>query len=78
MRRNLQEHGAESFLISRKLIPFAGCLTDELLQAGAEIIETENSIGHGTLEEEPEGPQELQSENQAPDGEGPDLIVSLD
>ena len=77
LRRNLQEHGAESFLVSRKLSPFAGCLTDELLKAGAEIVETENSIGHGTLEEEPDGPQELEPESQAPNEEAPHLIVSL-
>lgn len=78
LRRNFQEHGAESFLISRKLCPFAGCLTDELLKAGAEIVETENSIGNGTLEEESAAPEEMESEAQAPDEEGPHLIVSLD
>ncbi len=78
LRRNLQEHGAESFLISRKLSPFAGCLTDELLKAGAEIIETENSIGDGALEEEPERSQESEPEAEAPDEQTPHLIVSLD
>ncbi len=40
LRRNLQEHGAESFLTSRKLSPFAGCLTEELLVAGAVVVGT--------------------------------------
>jgi len=41
LRRNLQEHGAESFLTSRKLSPFAGCMVEELLEAGAEVVEPE-------------------------------------
>ncbi len=41
LRRNLQEHGAESFLTSRKLSPFAGCLIEELVAAGAVVIGTE-------------------------------------
>ena len=70
LRRNLQEHGAESFLISRKLSPFAGCLTDELLNAGAEIVETDEEI----LES-----QEESETDQEPDAEdGPHLIVRLD
>ena len=39
LRRNLQEHGAESFLTSRKLGLFAGCLVDELIEAGAMVVE---------------------------------------
>ena len=54
LRRNLQEHGAESFLTSRKLSPFAGCLTDELLEAGAEIVEPEDSTGVSTARDESE------------------------
>lgn len=38
LRRNLQEHGAESFLTSRKLSHFAGCLIDELVEAGAVVV----------------------------------------
>ena len=41
LRRNLQEHGAESFLTSRKLSPFASCLIEELVAAGAVVIGTE-------------------------------------
>ena len=74
LRRNLQEHGAESFLTSRKLSPFAGCLTDELLKAGAEIVELEEAIDDEVLESQ-EG---FESETHAPDEEGPHLIVSLD
>ena len=58
LRRNLQEHGAESFLTSRKLSPFAGCLTDELLEAGAEIVEPEDSTEVNTARDESETPQE--------------------
>ena len=73
LRRNLQEHGAESFLISRKLSPFAGCLTDELLKAGAEIVELEDAADEKVLElqEESESDQEPNAED------GPHLIVSL-
>ena len=73
LRRNLQEHGAESFLISRKLSPFAGCLTDELLKAGAEIVELEDAADEMVLEfqEESESDQEPNAED------GPHLIVSL-
>ena len=28
LRKDLQEHGAEAFLASRKLSPFAGCVTE--------------------------------------------------
>ena len=41
LRRNLQEHGAESFLTSRKLSSFAGCLIEELVEAGAVVVEPE-------------------------------------
>ena len=41
LRRNLQEHGAESFLTSRKLSPFSGCLIEELVEAGAVVVEPE-------------------------------------
>ena len=74
LRRNLQEHGAESFLISRKLSPFAGCLTDELLKAGAEVVELEDAIDEEVLES-----QEESETDQEPNAEdGPHLIVSLD
>ncbi len=49
LRRNLQEHGAESFLTSRKLSPFAGCLTDELLQAGAMVVGSEATEGEAVV-----------------------------
>ena len=38
LRKDLQEHGAEAFLASRKLSPFAGCVTEELVAAGAEVV----------------------------------------
>ena len=49
LRRNLQEHGAESFLTSRKLSPFAGCLNDELLEAGAEVVGFEATEGEAVV-----------------------------
>ena len=48
LRKDLQEHGAEAFLASRKLSPFAGCVTEELIAAGAEVVEA----GESALEEE--------------------------
>ncbi len=74
LRRNLQEHGAESFLTSRKLSPFAGCLTDELLKAGAEIVEPDDPIN----DEDPEPQEELESAQESIADDGPHLIVSLD
>jgi len=47
LRKDLQEHGAEAFLASHKLNPFAGCVTEELVAAGAELVlgeETAQSI----------------------------------
>ena len=38
LRKDLSEHGPEAFLTSRKLSPFAGCVTDELVAAGAEVV----------------------------------------
>ncbi len=38
LRKDLQEHGPEAFLASRKLSPFAGCVTEELVAAGAEVV----------------------------------------
>ena len=38
--KDLQEHGAEAFLASRKLSPFAGCVTEELVAAGAEVVDS--------------------------------------
>ena len=43
LRKDLQEHGAEAFLASRKLSPFAGCVTEELVAAGAEVVPVEES-----------------------------------
>lgn len=74
LRRNLQKHGAESFLISRKLSPFAGCLTDELLKAGAEMIEPEDAMD----DEVPESQEQPESAQEPPAEDGPHLIVSLD
>jgi len=41
LRKDLQEHGAEAFLASRKLSPFAGCVTEELVAAGVEMVPAE-------------------------------------
>ena len=43
LRRHLRAHGPESFLTSKKLSPFAGCVSDELLREGAEVVEPEGS-----------------------------------
>ncbi len=43
LRKDLQEHGAEAFLASRKLSPFAGCVTEELVAAGAGVVPVEES-----------------------------------
>ena len=37
--RHSREHGAESFLTSQKMSPYAGCIADRLLEAGAELVE---------------------------------------
>ncbi len=49
LRRNLQEHGAESFLTSRKLSLFAGCMIDELVEAGAEVVGFEATEGEAVV-----------------------------
>ena len=36
LKRQLREHGVESFLTSDKLSQFAGCIADELKEAVAE------------------------------------------
>ena len=41
LRKDLAEHGPESFLASHKLSPLAGCVTEDLLAAGAEVVEAE-------------------------------------
>ena len=38
LRKDLQEHGPEAFLASRKLSPLARCLVGELKAAGAEVV----------------------------------------
>ncbi len=38
LKKELQEHGPEAFLASRKLSPFAGCVAEELVAAGAELV----------------------------------------
>ena len=37
LKRQLREHGAESFLTSNKLSQYAGCIADELKEAAAEM-----------------------------------------
>ena len=43
LRKDLAEHGPESFLASHKLSPLAGCVTEELVAAGAEVLEADES-----------------------------------
>ena len=43
LRKDLAEHGPESFLASHKLSPLAGCVTDDLVAAGAEVVDVEES-----------------------------------
>ena len=38
MRRHLRAHGAESFLTSKALSPFAACVWDNLAREGAEVV----------------------------------------
>ena len=40
LRRHLREHGVESLLASKKLSQFSGCVLDDLLEAGAVIVES--------------------------------------
>ena len=59
LRKELQEHGAEAFLASRKLSPFARCVTEELVAAGAEVVDageeqTGNETQHPTDMDTPE------------------------
>ena len=42
LKRHLREHGFESLLVSKKLSEFSGCVLDELLEAGAKIVESSN------------------------------------
>ena len=39
LRRHVRDHGPESLLTSRKLAPFAQCVLDEMITAGAEAVE---------------------------------------
>ena len=43
LRKDLQEHRAEVFLASRKLGPFAGCVVEELVTDGAEVVGEETT-----------------------------------
>ena len=38
LRRHVRDHGPESLLTSRKLAPFAPCVLDEMITAGAEAV----------------------------------------
>ena len=40
LKRHLREHGIQSLLSSTKLAQFSGCVLDELLEAGAKIVES--------------------------------------
>jgi len=50
LRKDLAEHGPESFLASHKLGILAGCVTEDLVAAGAELVAEEMEI-----ESEPQG-----------------------
>ncbi len=41
LRKDLAEHGPESFLASHKLGLLAGCVTEDLVAAGAEVVAEE-------------------------------------
>ena len=43
LRKDLAEHGPEGFLASHKLSPLAGCVTEDLVAAGAELVGAEGS-----------------------------------
>ena len=45
LKRHLREHGVESLLTSKKLSEFAGCILDELTDAGAELVEPSAEVG---------------------------------
>ena len=45
LRRHLREHGLESLLASTKLSPFSGCVLDDLLEAGAVIVDSRVQAG---------------------------------
>ena len=45
LRKDLAEHGPESFLASHKLSPLAGCVTEDLVAAGAEVVAEEPEMG---------------------------------
>ena len=40
IKRHLREHGLPSLLASTKLAQFSGCILDELLEMGAQIVES--------------------------------------
>ena len=39
LKQHLREHGIESLLNSKKLSQFSGCILDELLEEGAELVD---------------------------------------
>jgi len=43
LREDLAEHGPESFLASHKLSSLARCVTEDLVAAGAAVVEAEES-----------------------------------
>ena len=52
LRRNLREHGPESFVSSHKLARFASCVLDELFREGAELVDQDDESLEPDQEEE--------------------------
>ena len=53
LKRHLQEHGVESLLASKKLSQFSGCVLEELLEEGAEIVDPTLSAQQVVSESKP-------------------------
>ena len=55
LKRHLREHGIESLLASKKLSAFSGCVLDDLVKEGAEIVEPTISAKEDVPESKPSG-----------------------
>ncbi len=64
LKRHLGQHGAESFVSSRKYGQFAPCIIEELKEAGAEVVPIEEDLSVQSSEPEPAAPAET---DQIPD-----------
>lgn len=67
----MKEHGAESFLTSKKLAPFAGCVWDVLERDGATLAESASDIGEA---QESDSSPEASADSSPADGEGHSLL----